>query len=160
MFISFPIFLSTIRAAAAVHLCFCPNDANGSTLAAALMDFLLVCTIYIILSRPGGFLVYICLMVWMRIVPKIIQKKGKVDFFFLKWANCALACFVLSRLLSQQIRKRKDLNFCFFFHLFSSELHLFIETFCVIFSFHVLFVLFSVESFNFLGQTKRVWMWS
>lgn len=118
MFISFPIFLSTIRAAAAVHLCFCPTDANGSTLAAALMDFLLVCTIYIILSRPGGFLVYICLMVWMRIVPKIIQKKGKVDFFFLKWANCALACFVLSRLLSQQIRKRKDLNFCFFFIFF------------------------------------------
>jgi hypothetical protein len=84
MFISFPIFLSTIRAAAAVHLCFCPTDANGSTLAAALMDFLLVCTIYIILSRPGGFLVYICLMVWMRIVPKIIQKKGKVDFFLFK----------------------------------------------------------------------------
>jgi hypothetical protein len=119
MFISFPIFLSTIRAAAAVHLCFCPTDANGSTLAATLMDFLLVCTIYIILSRPGGFLVYICLMVWMRIVPKIIQKKGKVDFFLFKNGPIAhWPVVVLSRLLSQQTRKRKDLNFYFFSSFF------------------------------------------
>jgi len=75
MFISFPIFLSTIRAA--VRSCFCPTNANSSSIVAALMDFLLVCTIYIILPGPGGFLVYICLMVWTRIVPMIIQKKEK-----------------------------------------------------------------------------------